>query len=113
VGASSYDARLAPADDRFVKAFRSKWSSAPGPSAAEGYAAGSVLAAAVAQAKSVQQEKLRAALATLRTDTPLGEYRVDPASGAQLAARPVMMQIVEGRPRAVTPGSRVLPFQGK
>ena len=113
VGAAAYDARLAPPDDRFLKAFKAKWSSAPGPSAAEGYAAAIVLAAAVAQAKTLEQEKLRAALAALRTDTPLGGYRVDSASGAQLAARPVMMQIVEGRPRAVAPGSRLLPFQGK
>ena len=113
VGAAAYDARLAPPDDRFVKAFRSKWSSTPGPAAAEGYAAATVLAAAVAQAKTLQQEKLRAVLATLRTDTPLGGYRVDAASGAQVQARPVMMQIVDGRPRAVAPGSPVLPFQGK
>jgi branched-chain amino acid transport system substrate-binding protein len=112
VGVAVYDARLAPPDDRFVKAFRAKWASAPGPSAAEGYAAATVLAAGVAQANSVQPEKLRAALAVLRTDTLLGGYRVDPANGSQLGARPVLMQIVEGRPRAVAPG-RLLPYQGK
>ena len=113
VGAAAYDARLAPPDDRFVRAFRAKWTSDPGPSAGEGYAAATVLAAAVAQAKTLQQEKLRAALAALRTDTVLGGYRVDPANGAQLGAKPVLMQIVEGRPRAVAPGARLLPYQGK
>jgi branched-chain amino acid transport system substrate-binding protein len=112
VGAAVYDVRLASPDDRFVKAFKAKWSSVPGPSGAEGYAAASVLAAGVVQAKGVQQEKLRAALAALRTDTLLGSYRVDPASGAQLGAKPVLMQIVEGRPRAVVPGKRLLPYQG-
>ena len=112
VGAAVYDARLATPDDRFVKAFRAKWSSEPGPSAGEGYAAATVLAAGVAQAKTLQQENLRAALAALRTDTILGGYRVDPANGAQLGAKPVLMQIVEGRPRAVAPGVRLLPYQG-
>jgi branched-chain amino acid transport system substrate-binding protein len=113
VGAAVYDARLAPPDDRFVKAFRAKWSSEPGPSAGEGYAAATVLAAGVAEAKSLEQEKLRAALAALRADTILGGYRVDPANGAQLGARPVLMQIVAGRPRAVAPGVRLPPYLGK
>ena len=112
VGAAVYDARLAPSQDPFVNAFRRKWSSMPGPSAAEGYAAATVLAAAVTQAKSLNQETLRAALSALRTDTLLGSYRVDPASGAQLDARPVLMQIVAGRPQAVAPGKRLPPYKG-
>jgi branched-chain amino acid transport system substrate-binding protein len=104
LGASEYQPRFATAgNDRFVQAFQARWSAPPGASAAHAYAAGTVLAEAVRRAGSLDQEKLRATLAQLETDTVLGGYKVDPLSGAQLAAKPAVVQILHGRPEVVWP----------
>lgn len=101
--------------DPFVRAYEAKWRSAPGVAAAEGYAAGTVLGEAARRAGSLDQRALRAALASMEVPTVLGGYRVDPASGEQLLARPVILQIVLGKYQAVAPLSRasakpVLPY---
>jgi branched-chain amino acid transport system substrate-binding protein len=116
LGSKDYDPRFSTAGNaEFVKAFTAKWSAPPGPLAAAGYTAGVVLAAGVRRAGSVEPQKLRSALATLQVDTVLGPYRVDPASGAQVGMKPVLLQIVKGRAQPVWPeafaGERsVLPF---
>ena len=98
-----YDPRFKhPANLEFVKAFTAKWSAAPGPAAAEGYAAGSVLGEAVRRAGSLETENVRAALAAIETETPLGRYRVG-ASGQQLGIVPAVAQIQRGRPQVVWP----------
>jgi branched-chain amino acid transport system substrate-binding protein len=105
-----YDARLAaPGNEKFVKAFAAKWLAAPGPAAAEGYVAGTVAAAAVRRAGSLDQEKLRAALAALETDTLFGGYKVNSA-GEQMAARPALAQIRGGRPGVLARGERPVPY---
>ena len=104
LGAVEYDARLAtPANSGFAKAFAAKWSSQPGPGAAEGYAAATVLAEAVRRAGSFDQEKLRATLARLETGTVLGPYKVDAANGEQVGIKPAVAQIQRGRPEVVWP----------
>jgi len=116
VGASGYDARMRTSGNpEFVKAFRAKYSRAPGRAAAEGYAAGTVLAEATRRAGSVDQEKLRAALASLVFPTVLGEYRVDPLTGEQLGEFPAVTEILSGRVQLVWPAELetakpVLPF---
>ncbi len=116
LGAAEYDARLAtPANQTFVKAFTAKWSAAPGPAGAEGYAAATVLAEGLRRAGSADQDKLRAALRSLVTATVLGEFKVDPASGEQMATRPVLVQVLNGRAEVVWPQSletakQVLPY---
>ena len=50
---------------------------------------------------------MRAALAELETATVLGDYRVAPDSGAQIGARPRVVQIRRGRPELGTP---LLPY---
>jgi branched-chain amino acid transport system substrate-binding protein len=98
-----YDPRLKhPANLEFVKAFAAKWSAAPGLAAAEGYAAASVLGEAVRRAGSTETENVRAALAALETETPLGRYRVG-ASGQQLGIVPAVAQIQRGRAHIVWP----------
>jgi branched-chain amino acid transport system substrate-binding protein len=105
-----YDARQAtPANQKFAKAFAAKWSAQPGPAAAEGYVAGSVAAAAVARAGSLDQEKLREVLGKLETDTLFGGYKVNSA-GEQVAARPVLVQIRGGKPGVLAPGERPVPY---
>jgi len=103
VGISAYERAAATRGNaQFRQAFAKKWSSEPGALAAEGYAAGKVMEEAVRRAGSVETEKLRAALVELEMDTPLGTYKVDRA-GAQLAARPLLVQIVRGRRHIVWP----------
>jgi len=108
-----YDPRLArPANGEFVKAFTAKWSAAPDLAAAEGYSAGSVLGEAVQRSGSLDTGKLRAVLAKLQTETPLGTYRVG-ANGQQLGVAPAVAQIQRGRPQVVWPENlqTALPMQ--
>jgi branched-chain amino acid transport system substrate-binding protein len=103
VGVSAYERGAATRGNaQFVAAFAKKWSAEPGLLAAEGYAAGKVLEEAVRRAGSLDQEKLREALAILETETPLGAYKVD-KFGAQTAARPLLLQILRGRRQIVWP----------
>jgi len=91
-----------PTNAEFVKAYTAKWSAAPGVAAAEGYGAASVLGEAVRQAGSLETDKLRATLAKLQTDTPLGAYRVG-ANGEQVGIVPAVAQIQRGKPQVIWP----------
>lgn len=98
-----YDPQLKrPGNAEFVKAYTARWSAAPGAAAAEGYGAASVLGEAVRQAGSLDTDKLRATLAKLQTDTPLGAYRVA-ANGEQLGIVPAVAQIQRGKPQVIWP----------
>lgn len=118
IGLSAYEPFFATAGNaEFVKAFEAKWSSPPGLAAAEGYAAGRVLQEAVRRAGSLDQERLRETLAALTTNTVLGGYKLDTASGAQLGARPALLQILKGRREVVWPDALAtamwqLPYPG-
>ena len=90
-------------NEQFAAAFEARWSAAPSFAAAQGHAAATVLAEAVRRAKSLDQEKLRATLAEMETDTVLGGYKVDPQTGEQRAARPAVVQIQRGRAQVVWP----------
>jgi branched-chain amino acid transport system substrate-binding protein len=107
LGAADFDPRLGGLARQFAKAYAAKFDVPPGLAAAEGYAAGSVLAAGVLAAGTFAQESLRAALAEIETTTVLGEYRVAPESGVQIGARPRVVQIRLGRPQLGTP---LLPY---
>jgi len=67
-------------------------------------AAALLLEEAVRRAGSFEQDKLREALAGLEAETPLRRYQVD-RNGAQTAARPLLVQILEGRREIVWPES--------
>jgi branched-chain amino acid transport system substrate-binding protein len=107
LGAVDFDPRLGDAARAFAKAFTARFKAPPSLAAAEGYAAGTVAAAAARSAGNFDQERLRAALAELEISTVLGPYRVLPESGAQSAARPEVIQIRLGRPSF---GRPLLPF---
>ena len=93
LAAQDYDPRFAtPGNAQFVAAFTQKWSAPPRVAAAQAYAAGTVLADAVRRAGSLEQEKLRAALAESQAPTVLG--------GA-----PAVAQIQKGRPAIVWPAA--------
>jgi len=103
VGISAYERRAAThGNAQFVVGYAKKWSAEPGHLAAEGYAAAKVLEAAVRRAGSVETDRLREALAALEIETPLGGYKVE-RTGAQIAARPLLVQIVRGRREIVWP----------
>jgi branched-chain amino acid transport system substrate-binding protein len=116
LGATEYDPRFTtPGNDQFVKSYTAKWSAPPGPSAAEGYAAATVLAEGFRRAGTTDAEKLRAALASLAVGTVLGEYKVDRLTGEQTGEMPAVTQILNGRPQVVWPpslgtGKPVLPY---
>jgi branched-chain amino acid transport system substrate-binding protein len=116
VGILAYDRRArTKGNAEFVRDYAQKWSADPGAVAAEGYAAAKVLEEAVKRAGSLEQEKLRDTLAALETETPLGAYKVDRA-GAQLAAKPLLVQVQRGRREIVWPEAlataKLLPYAG-
>jgi branched-chain amino acid transport system substrate-binding protein len=85
-----------PYNATFAKAYAARWGAPPDATAAQGYAAATVLARAVEHVGSLDQEKLRAALASLEIGTVLGTYKVSPA-GEQIGMKPAVVQIVRGR----------------
>jgi len=106
VGIAAYERAANTRDNAaFRQAFARKWSAEPGALAAEGYAAAKVLEAAVRRAGSVETEKLRAALLELEIETPLGPYKVD-RSGAQVATKPLLVQIQRGQRQIIWPAPR-------
>ena len=103
VGISPYERRATTRGNaQFVQGYARKWSAEPGHIAAEGYAAAKILEEAVRSTGSLETEKLRDALAALETETPLGRYKVE-RSGAQTAARPLLVQVLKGRREIVWP----------
>lgn len=86
----------------FVRTFRARHKQPPDFFAACGYAAGQVLEAALREAGSLEQEKLREALARVRTDTVLGAHEPG-KDGAQAGAAPVLVQMQRGRRQIVWP----------
>jgi branched-chain amino acid transport system substrate-binding protein len=103
LGAVDFDPLIGAASRAFAKAFAAKWNSPPGLPAAQGYVAGTVLAGAVRSAGTLNQDKLREALAELEINTLFGEYRVAADSGVQTGARPMVVQILKGRREVVWP----------
>ena len=107
LGAVDFDARVGESAGAFAKAFAAKWTVPASLVAAQGYTAGVVLGAAVRQVGTLDQEKLRGALAQLEVPTPLGTYKVSPQNGAQIGATPTLVQIRKGRLDA---GDPLLPY---
>ncbi|HWA37292.1 MAG TPA: amino acid ABC transporter substrate-binding protein [Burkholderiales bacterium] len=114
MGAAPFHPRAAGAE-AFVRAYEARWNRRPGVAAAEGYAAGTVLAEGVRRAGTSEPRALRGALGALQTATVLGPFKVDPATGEQVAAQPAVVQVVLGRYEVVAPPVRatakaVLPY---
>jgi branched-chain amino acid transport system substrate-binding protein len=107
LGSIDFDPRLVPTARAFALAYAAKWNLPPSLPAAEGYAAGTVLAAAVRAAGALDQERIRAALGGIEITTVFGEYKVAPENGMQIGARPQVVQIRKGRPETGTP---LLPY---
>lgn len=116
-GISVYEAALkTPGNAEFVAAFRKAYGADPGYYSAFGYVGGTVLAAAVREAGSLDQDKLRTVLTTLKLDTVMGRHEVDPKTGAQLGISGLLVQVLGGKreviwPEAVRTASPVIPEQ--
>lgn len=117
LGITPYDVRFATRGNaEFIARWRKRWESEPGLVAANAYSAALVLEAAVRAVGSLEQERVRAALASLETETPIGRYRVG-EGGVQLGAKPAVVQILRGHAEIVWPGALAtaqlrLPYPG-
>ena len=100
LGVVDFDPRLGDEAREFARAYTARWKVPPQLTAAEGYVAGTVLAAALRSAGRLDQERLRAALAELELPTALGGYRVSPENGAQIGFKPVGGADPQGAPGA-------------
>jgi len=103
LGLTAYEPRArTPVNIAFVAAWRARWPGDPGTLAAQAYAGGLVLEAAVRKAGSVETAALREALLAVHPETPLGRFAVD-GEGVQTGIRPVVVQILAGRREIVWP----------
>lgn len=106
LGVTPYEPEFATRGNaEFVARWRERWRGEPGLVAANAYSAALVLETAVRAAGGLEQDRLRAALASLETETPIGHYRVG-EGGVQLGASPAVVQIQRGRAEIVWPRAR-------
>ena len=85
----------------FVRRFTACFGVAPDYAAAQAYAAGVVMSRCVELAGTLDQERLRAAAATLDCTTLFGRFRIDPVTGLQTGHEMLLVEWVEGRRRVV------------
>lgn len=91
-----------PGSQQFAKDFHKAFGKKPSYQAAAGYASGQILKTAIEQAKSLDREKVRNALASLETLTVLGRYGVD-ATGQQIRAFAFVVQWQDAKLKVVGP----------
>ena len=103
-GMSLYEPTLKTKDNaEFVKAFEGKYNGTPGYYSAFSYGGATVMEEAVKKAGSLDQDKLRAVLTTLETDTVMGHHKVDPATGKQMGQTGLLVQVRDGKREIVMP----------
>ena len=95
------DVRM-PGSFDFSFRFKQKYGHHAGYPAAEGYAAGQILEAAVRLAGSTDKAKVRDQLSTLKFRSLLGHYRVD-ETGKQIEKPMYVIQWQKGRRRLIYP----------
>jgi branched-chain amino acid transport system substrate-binding protein len=104
LGMSLYEPSLpSEGNKEFVKTYREKYNGDPGYYAAFGFVAGTVLEAAVKQAGSIDIEKVRDVLTTLKLGTVMGKHEVDPATYMQIGVRGLLVQIQNGKREVIWP----------
>jgi branched-chain amino acid transport system substrate-binding protein len=87
----------------FVKTYHDKYNSDPGYYSAFGFVAGTVLEAAVKKAGSVDTEKVREALTTLKIGSVMGRHEVDPTTYMQVGVKGLVVQVQNGKREVVWP----------
>jgi branched-chain amino acid transport system substrate-binding protein len=104
VGMSLYEPSLRTAGNaQFVKTYQEKYQGLPGYYSAFGFVAGTVLEAAVKQAGSIDNEKVRTALTTLKMETVMGHHEVDPKTYMQVGVRGLLVQVQNGKREVIWP----------
>ncbi len=107
VGTSVWEPSIAycfPGGKQFVEQFRREYGRTPSYHAAMGFAAGEVLAGAIAAAGTIDRETVRKELSVLDMATVVGCYGVD-TNGRQLRQRPLIIQWQDGKKKVLSPGS--------
>ena len=104
IGMSLYEPSLKTAGNaEFVKNFKAKYNYEPGYYSSFGYNAVYVLGEAVKKAGSIDQEKLRETLTTLKLDTVMGKHEVEPKTGMQIGIRGLLVQVQNGKREIIWP----------
>lgn len=104
IGMSLYEPSLpSEGNKEFVKTHREKYGSDPGYYAAFGFVAGTVLEAAVKKAGSLDGEKVREVLTTLKMGTVMGKHEVDPTTYMQIGVRGLLVQVQNGKREVIWP----------
>lgn len=105
VGMSLYEPTLKTAGNaEFVKEFKARYGYEPGYYSSFGYVGVYVLGEAVKRAGSLDQEKLRQVLTTMKLDTIMGRHEVDPKTGMQVGIRGLLVQVQNGKREVIWPG---------
>jgi len=100
---SFWDASLPyPGNQQFVAAYENEFKHAPSVQSAAGYTGCQLLIDAIRRTGSLDSEKLREALLTLRTKTLFGDFAVD-ERGYQTAHKAVTIQWQDGKQVVVWP----------
>jgi branched-chain amino acid transport system substrate-binding protein len=104
LGMSLYEPSLpSEGNNEFVKTYRAKYNADPGYYSAFGFVGGTVLEAAVKQAGSIDTEKVREVLTTLKLGTVMGKHEVDPKTYMQIGVRGLVVQVQNGKREVVWP----------
>jgi branched-chain amino acid transport system substrate-binding protein len=104
LGMSLYEPSLpSEGNKEFVKTYHDKYNADPGYYAAFGFVAGTVLEAAAKKAGSIDNEKIREALTTLKLNTVMGKHEVDPATYMQIGVKGLVVQVQNGKREVVWP----------
>jgi branched-chain amino acid transport system substrate-binding protein len=104
LGMSLYEPSLpSEGNKEFVKTYHDKYNADPGYYAAFGFVAGTVLEAAVKKAGSIDNEKVREVLTTLKIGSVMGKHEADPATYMQIGVRGLVVQVQDGKRQVVWP----------
>ena len=104
LGMSLYEPSLpSEGNKEFVKTYHDKYNADPGYYAAFGFVAGTVLEAAVKKAGSIDNEKVREVLTTLKIGSVMGKHEVDPATYMQIGVRGLVVQVQDGKRQVIWP----------
>ena len=104
LGMSLYEPSLpSEGNKEFVKTYHDKYNSDPGYYAAFGFVAGTVLEAAIKKVGSIDTEKVREVLTTLKLGTVMGKQEVDPTTYMQIGVRGLVVQVQNGKREVVWP----------
>jgi branched-chain amino acid transport system substrate-binding protein len=95
-----------PGNRDFVTAYEKEFNRAPAVQSAAGYAACQLFVEAVRRTRSLDSDKLREALLTLRTKTVLGDFAVD-ERGFQIGHKAVTIQWQDGKQVVIWPDELV------